>query len=324
MSQDKNLHSLKAEFRYKGKADRGFNTVSELINAKEDEKLARLLRYHGGEGVYGEELKKRFEFDMLLEFYNLLLIGALAGYIPPEFDEEMREEMKLILSHRAVSNYYTHYYPYKLTEYSLAYVRSGKWVEATPSNISLNAFNNFISLNRMLKRDKELERFTNMLDHVSYGDDNIDEVNAILSSYSRLNAAITSKQKSADEQAVWGFFKYSAFLSQLKEVLQSVEEYPLLQSGMWLYHGYFFDRMNAKMKSFFNLAFENIREAISSPQTFSSIAYEVYGEKVPEDFDENELKEYASAIVGASKNDVEFILEKHWPEPLKLYFKDSL
>lgn len=324
MSQDKNLYSLKAEFRYKGKADRGFKTVSDLIDTKQDNKLARLLRHHDDGDVYGEELKKRFEFDMLLEFYNLLLIGALAGYIPPTFDEEMRKEMKLILSHNAVRNYYTNYYPYKLAEYSLAYVRSEKWFESTSSNISLSAFNNFISLNRMLKRDKELERFTNMLDHVWYGDDNIDEVNEILSSYSKLNAAIISKQKSADEQAVWGFFKYSAFLSQLKEVMQSVEEYPLLQSGMWLYHGYFFDRMNVKMKSFFNLAFENIREAISSPQTFSNIAYEVYGEKVPEDFNENELKEYASAIVGASKNDVEFILDKRWSEPLKLYFMGSL
>jgi len=324
MIQEKNLNSLVGEFRDKGKAAKGFQHVSELIAAGKESELAHLLRNHQSHDVYGEELIKRFEVDTLLEFYNLLLIAALAGYIDPALNEKIRQEIKMVLSQRALKQYYINYYPYKLTEYCFAYVRFERYFDHRSNEISLSAFTSFISLSRMLKVDKEIERFLNMLDHVSYGDDSINDVNEILSSSSKLTEAILSKNKSADETAVLGFFKYTSFISQLKEILELLQEFPLLQSAMWLFHGYYFDRINIKMKDFFHIAFSNVEKALSSKETFENIAIQVYGEIVSDSISEMDLKEYAFSIVESAQKDVDYVLDKSWAKPIQSYFTGYL
>jgi len=281
-----------------------------------------LLRDHHIEGVYGAELTKRFEIDTLVEFYNLLLVGAKAGFISPAFDKELTTEIQIILSHPSVIPYYKKHYPYKLTEYTRQYVNEKKYFESIDNDSYLCCFTDFISLNRMLECDKDIEMFLDMLDFVLYGEESIDEVIGILSSYPKLSKALTAKTGGDKSRLVWGFFKYTAFLSQFKELIGSIENNPLLQSAMWLYHGYFFDRMNTKMKSLFDKAFQNIEKALISPEVFSNIAVEVYGKKIPKDFDENEIQQYSHLIIQKSKEDILFVLDPKWKNAMEKYFED--
>ncbi|MGO8056224.1 hypothetical protein, partial [Rhizobium leguminosarum] len=77
-------------------AAKGYKKLSKLIKNKEFEEIAELLRDHKEGAVYEKELKQRFEIDTLIEFYNLLLIAALAGYIPAEFEDALIDEIETI------------------------------------------------------------------------------------------------------------------------------------------------------------------------------------------------------------------------------------
>jgi hypothetical protein len=316
----RNLHSLKAEFHDKGDAARGHQTLMNFIEANKNKELAHLLRNHVKEAVYERELQQRFEVDTLFETYNLLLIAVLAGYIPPELDEQLSGEMQKILSHASVKPYYNKYYRYKLTDYTLQYVTEKKYFIHSKPDSNISPLNVFIALNRTLDSDEDLEVFLAMLDFVQYGDDSLDDVIEILSSYEKLNKAFTINRKTEEVKSVWGFFKYTTFLSQLREVIESVDNNPLLQSAMWLYHGYYLDRLNARMRSMFTTAFENLTKALSTPEVFQNLTAEFSGSDKANDYDEQELKEAAHAIVRKSQDDVLFMLDPKWKEPMKEYF----
>jgi hypothetical protein len=319
---NRNLESLIAEFRDKGKAVRGLKNIKNFINTNRNKALANLLRFHSPNGVYGAELVQRFEIDALIEFYNLLMIAAFAGYIPGKLNEALKKEIIETLGHDSVRPYYEKYYEYKMTEFTLEYVKKNKPCIQEANVLTLRIFNEFVSLNRMLKKDRDLERFLGMLDYVSYGDDSIEEVIEILSSYKKLNKTFTTKNKSEAQSAVWGFVKYTAFLSQLRDLLQVSEKYPLLQSSLWMFHGYYFDRMNTEMKDFFEKAFHNLEKTLSSPDVFSNITEELYKGDAPETFDENELNNISKLAVKQAREDINYVLDNKWGEQLKNYFKN--
>ena len=321
MELERNLTSLSAEFYAKGKTARGREVVLDLIHKKKDDALSHLLRDHTEESVYGKELVTRFEFDALIEFYNLLLVGVFSGYIPPKLNIDFLNEIDTVLSHRSVRPYYNAYYKYKLTDYTLRYFTKHAKGREMKFDSHLNTFNVFIALNRLLKNDKDIERFLGMLDHVSYGDDALDDVIAILSNSSKLSKIISGKKNSNEAKAVWGFFKYTSFLSQFRELLESRDDSPLLQSAMWYYHGYYFDRMNTTMRSVFKKAFKNISTAVSDPVTFRNMAAQLYGQKTGvDDIKVDDIKNIADAIVEKSRQDVEFILDKKWKSPMIDFF----
>jgi hypothetical protein len=318
---ERNLLSLTAELFDKGKAKRGYDIINLYIETGKDKELAYLLRDHNVESVYGEELIKRFEIDTLLEFYNLLFIAAVTGYVPYNLNKDLNDQVIKVLSHPSVKPYYETYYPYRLVEYTLKYVTTPKPIPQASSSLFLAAFSDFLSINRMLRRDKDIEVFRNLLDFVWYDDDvNLNSVIKILSSAEAINKAITAKEKNAESKAIWGFFKYTAFISQFRELLQSIEENKLLQSVMWMFHGYYLERMNKQMKDFFTLAFKNMEDALADPALYQNIALELYGVDAPVDFDEDELRAYAAQAVEQSKVDVSFILSNHWKNPIETFF----
>lgn len=318
--QKRNLQSLVAEFRDKGKALNGFKTINSYLQKKDSTALADLLRFHDPKPVYEAELLKRFEIDTLVEFYNLLVIAALSGYVPAQLSESLQLEIKTVLGHKSVMPYYVTYYPYKTTEYTLAYVQNQDWFSEVSVAGTEYLFNEFAALSRSLKKDKDIELFTGMLDFVSYGDHAINKVKKALLSYDKLHKSFTAADKSETDMAVWGFIKYTVFISQLKELILLAGNFPLLQSAMWLYHGYYLDRMNKEMNTFFAEAFENIGKILAEPATFEQIAEELYGEEVPDDFDPGELKQFAFNAVEQSKQDVMFILNPEWGNAMKQHF----
>lgn len=318
--QKRNLQSLVAEFRDKGKAFKGFETINSYLQKNDSEGLADLLRFHYPKPVYETELLKRFEIDTLIEFYNLLVIAALSGYIPAKLNESLQLEIKTVLGHESVVPYYTEYYPYKTTGYTLAYVQNQEWFNEVPGAGTEYLFNEFAALSRSLKKDEDIELFTGMLDFVSYGSHAINKVKKALLSYEQLHQSFTAADKSETDRAVWGFIKYTVFISQLKELMLQAGNFPLLQSAMWLYHGYYLDRMNHEMNTFFAEAFNNIGKILAEPATFEQIAEELYGEEIPDDFDPGELKQFAFNAVDQSKQDVLFILNPEWGNAMKQHF----
>ncbi len=320
--KERNLMSLKAEFHDKGKAARGFKNIMNFIDRNKETELKKLLRFHIPDGVYGQELIERFEIDALLEYYNLLLVAIFAGYVPGKFDEISSKEILAVIRHPSVMPYYNEYYKYKMISYTAEFAEENRYFELEGNSVTISAFNEFISLNRFLKRDKDVELFLGMLDYVWYGDNKISDIINILSSEEKINTAfITEAEKRTKAQCgVWGFIKYTIFLSQLKELLNSIDGYPLLQSSFWMFHGYFFERMNEEMKSIFHRAFENLEESFSNPLIFKNLIEEVYGGEAPEDFNEVQLSEFAANAIRQSREDVDYVLDRKWSDPLRDYF----
>ena len=74
------------------------------------------------------------------------------------------------------------------------------------------------------------------------------------------------------------------------------------------------------MKDFFALAFKNMEDALTDPALYQNIALELYGVDAPVDFEEKQLRTYAALAVKQSKDDVSFILDKDWKNPMEAFF----
>ena len=307
-SEERNLFSLKAEYHDKGKAMRGLKTITTFIKNEDAKGLAHLLRFHSPEGVYGKELIQRFEIDALLEFYNLLIVAVAAGVVPPGLNSDLREEIITVLNHKSVIPYYTKHYQYKMLSFTLQYVQEKSYTQ-NKSISDAAIFYGFLSLNRSLKEDEDLERFMGVLDYVWYENANLDDVNKILSSLKKLEKTLTKKKRNEADKGVWGFIKYTTFLSQLAMLLRQATDNSFLQAAMWHYHGYYLDRMNQKMILIFDTAFKNIQLAISDERNFKSIINEIYADT------ENttnliETLKYVNEEIKKSMEDVKFVLSR--------------
>ncbi|MEO8172723.1 MAG: hypothetical protein ABI581_06555 [Sediminibacterium sp.] len=295
-----------------------------FIEGGRSKELKHLLRFHIPESVYGDELVQRFEIDALIEYYNLLLVAVFSGYVPGKLDEEIINEIVSILDHPSVTPYYTEHYKYKMVSQSLQYARENRQFNQEGNAITISVFNEFIALNRVLKRDKDIERFLGMLDHVSYSNQNLTAVTKILSSYTKLNTTFTTKEKTTADHAVWGFIKYTVFLSQLKALLLATTDYPLFQSSIWMFHGYYFEQMIKKVKIIFTATFDNLEKVLSNKEVFKHVLQDIYQSPSPENIDEEQLMDFAKAAILQSKEDVAFVLNEKWGYPLKEYFKNSI
>jgi hypothetical protein len=313
----RNMHSLRAEFFVNGKPSEGYKHLHTMVKKNEFNKIDYLLRYHKPNGVYGYELQIRFHIDALIEYYNLLLVGVMAGYIPPELDAPERDDILMLLGNRAVQPYYMERYSYPMTALTLKYVQKQEWTKVEATDVSITVFNELIMLNRQLRTDKDIIRFTGMLDFVVYKSVSLKDVLKVLSSEKRLSAVLSSKKTNRPlHSAVWGFMKYTAFMSQMRQVLEETRGQPLLQSAVWLYHGYYFEQMNNQMSAFFEIAFDCLGKALVELNSVEQLAEEIFGEEVPEEFDGKQLKEMAAKIVTQARTDFEYVLNRDFGKAL--------
>lgn len=320
---DRNYDSLKAEFYEKKMPSQGFELINQLILENRKIDLYALLDDHKKRSYYGLELQQRFWTDELIGYYNFLLIAVFAGFIPRKFNNDLRQEINKIMSYEAVVEYYRINYPYKLAGYTCEFSLNEMEYNGETNEESLRIFNEYISLNRFLKNDDDVDVFLAMLDYVSYGEYDISDVIKSLKSFEKLSQIITSKDKSALAQGVWGFIKYTSFISQLRTLMESADDFPILQSAIWLYHEYYFNRLQMKMKSFFDIAFFNLEKTMNNELLFKEMVEGLYNQNVPEDFNYKELMEFSIKEISDAKDDISYILNENWSLATEDYFKES-
>ncbi|MFN5003832.1 MAG: hypothetical protein ACK5FZ_06915 [Bacteroidota bacterium] len=334
--QERNLHSLTSEFHNRGKAARGLKTIRSHIKRGKMKALANLLDHHDNVegGYWGEELIQRFEIDALLEFYSLLVVARAAGYIPAVFGRRLNEEIKTVLTYESVIPYYTKHYPYKMLTYALLYAQ-GKRINTTQTSIGDTAiFNGFAALSRALKKDEDMERFMGMLDHVWYDGYEISDVIKILSNANALSQALTTKNKTEAEIAVMGFVKYSAFLGQLRLLMEAARHNPMLQSAMWLFHGYYLDRLHKKMSRVFAGALKNLEKGMAKPGVIKQMTDEIANHHENKQrkkktssktklLEEKVLKAAIKDSLKQTRADVAYVLNPKWGTPLKKFFEHA-
>ncbi len=320
--QLRNLNSLTAEFHNRGDAAKGLKNIKKHIKQRKDKKLANLLDHHLNRknGYSGKELAQRFEIDVLIGFYNLLLVARIAGYIPVSFGKALTNEIVMVLEKAQVREYYTEHYPYEMTNYTLSYV-TGKGKLPVNSDGHTAVFNSFAALNRTLRKDDDIDHFLGMLDYVWYDGYMIDDVIDTLKSPQEFAKAITRKHKNECDHAVLGFVKYIDFLSQLKSLMMAAKNNPLLQSAMWMFHGYYLDRMNKKMSRVFDQAFYNLQKSLGKKEVLEGLVTELIGDKLIDKVESKQLKGLMEGAINQAREDVSFMMDRKWGKPLKKYFR---
>lgn len=315
----RNYYSLKAEFFDNKNASKGLDIIKSYLQNSDTKNLEKLLGTHLERGYYGEELKQRFYVDDLLSYYNIVFIGILSGYIPQKLNEDIIKEILSVLDNPAVKEYYDKHYPYKLCTYVRHFFKNELNLNLETNLSTTKFFNEFITLTRTVKIDKDIVVFLGMLDFVSYGDTKIDDVINTLKVFKLLNEVFTSKKDNYLDQAVWGFIKYTSFTTQLRELLENTSNYPMLQSAIWSYYEYNFGQLNTKMKPFFDEAFSNLEKTMNDKQLFIELIEELYNNEIPDEIDENELMIYTLDAIKKSRQDVEYVLDmERWNTQLYL------
>ncbi|MBL7718453.1 MAG: hypothetical protein JNL72_06440 [Flavipsychrobacter sp.] len=327
-NQQRNLASLTSEYKDNSKAAKGYTLLRGMMNDPNPAhlgKVAHLLRYHAPIGVYDEELKQRFAVDQLIEYYNLCFVGALAGFLPATLDADTTREIKSILGHHDVKPYYSQYYPYYLASVTLHYATHGPAKDWEIARNSTGLFYNFLMLNRSIKHDKDIEVFLNLLDHVAYTAPDGKRIADIamlmnaLKSKEQMGALLADHTRPALAKALYGFFKFGEFLSNFKTLLDKSESYPALQSAMWLYHGYYLDRLGAEVKTAFLDGFKHIADNLAANYTELFPEPEDEDDQEEEQLSADEQKENVLAIMSRMRDNILYVLQPRYKEPLERY-----
>lgn len=321
--QTRNLNALLAEMHQTGKAAKGLLIIQTYLEKNDHEGLAHLLRYHIPDGVYDEELKQRFKVDALIEFYNLLTIAALCAYVPLTLNPSICAEIKTILELEAVKKYYTEFYPYEMTHYTLQFVKGEHALKEQAIPLNTLAFFNLLTLHRQLKKDKAIERFLGMLDSVNYDTENLSTVINTLKNQEELTTALSRKISNENDTAIWGFIKFVSFLNELTTLLESVASFPPLQSAIWLFYGYYLDHLNTHMKSIMNEAFGNLQIALSNSRVFNAMSETNTDSLNADSLSQKELNDHAATMIENLKANLIPVLNTEHRNGIKPLFKQG-
>jgi hypothetical protein len=312
-------------------AKSGYNNLSVMMNKEEGittkgladkelylskSSLRKLLHHHREGTVEEEELWLRFETDALLQYYALLQVSLIAGFIPPGLDDRTRAEARRVLGNEWVKKYYEENYPYFLPQLMRLFAEKAIAYEAAQPELSRKLFNEFLLANRTIEQDEDVDVFLKMLDYVSYGDIGLNDLVALLKDADALSKSLFKEDKTVLDQSLWGFIKYTHFLGLLRAVLQKAEAVPLLQSAMWEYHSYWFRIMADTMKQFFDTAFANLTKAIAdTPEP------ELMQQSDADDFSYAAVQEQMQQLVRTAGADVAYMLNEKMGDAVRGFYE---
>lgn len=241
------------------------NTFFHGTSAPEADKLARfdrrasgsvrlkhLLRHHQLQGVSDKnEIHLRDSFDSLLAFYSLLEIAILIDFVREPDTDEFWETVQLNLSHTDVRRYYEEHYPLYLPK--LLRQRLDREITPKESKHSKTAvlFSAFLSLENRTSWDPDIDIFLRLLDYFYFGNVRLETLMSVLMKKEEFMRRILRAPQERDvlDMALQGFRKFLLFSQELDGLLQQSSEFPLLQSAMWHYHGYWFRAIGKQIES---------------------------------------------------------------------------
>ncbi|REJ81330.1 MAG: hypothetical protein DWQ44_09760 [Bacteroidetes bacterium] len=270
MDKDYNLRILITQFRNKGPAAKGFRSLNKLIKDKNTKYLERLLRNHRDNPITSwEEIEFRDNVDYLLEFYSILFVAIIAGYIDKFLPEKLRHEIIDNLSNEVVKKYYKEYYPLPLLPVFLKYLVpekvTFKLIQNYENNMEKILFEKFLLINYDIRNDEEINDFLWFLDDGLINDYDADDVVNLLKDRKKIISALS---KSDDEgtlkSVITGFIKYLNFLNSYSRLLKQCEIYPYLYTSFYHFQGYWFFRLTKKFGNVISKGLDNINYSLEN------------------------------------------------------------
>lgn len=262
-----NFEVISQQYRKKGAALRGFRTLNPLIKNDATQSLQKLLRNHYVEPIDSIlEVKQRDDIDFLIDYYSILEIGLIANYFPNPLPPNVENEIKHILNDDFVKRYYTKHYPISLPQLILRQVienEGQRYFDHHTTHNSATLFERFLILNHYVKNDKDIDQFLWFLDDGWDHGYAISDLWNVLDNDQILIHKLRSTKNHPLNSALWGFIKYTQFLTDFADLIKDSEEDKLLQSAFWHHQSYWLDHMNGKIGDIISIGITNIQKSMS-------------------------------------------------------------
>lgn len=285
-TQEVNLLDLRERYEQSPSVTTAIGIVTHYPSSK----LERLLRFHGDDPVHGDETTRRASVDELLEYYSLMEVACIAGYVPRRLPADYAAIAISRLANPSVRRYYQEYYPLLLPQLHVQRLR-GRWTRTEAGAATGSLFVAFTSLSRVTT-DPHVDTFLWLLEDGSVGTTSLEDLLAVLADpvkfaevlfkgspevmqadedvwrvisdaaalsnptelLARLQPPIVELDKA--EQSLHGFRKFLLFCRDLNRLLETASDRPLIQSAMWHYHAYWFGEMGRKLRPYLESAID--------------------------------------------------------------------
>ncbi|MEN9910383.1 MAG: hypothetical protein RLZZ540_3542 [Bacteroidota bacterium] len=318
-----NLEIITKQFRKKGAAAKGYATVNKLLKENEDVNLKILLRNHKTNPVISFlEVKERDNIDFLIDYYSILEIGLISGYLPNPLPLKIENEAKKILTNEFLNKYFTKHYPLLLPQLLVKQLtkHSGQpYFDKSYSTNSSTIYDRFLMLRQFIKDDTDIDQFLWFLDDGYTAGYTILDLWNILADKSLIEYKLGRNNKHPLNSALWGFVKYIQFLSDFAALLRDAEKDTLLQAALWHHQSYWFEHLKERVEDIINIGIKNIRESMKNINSNEIIADKNSFLNSEEDI---ALWQNNSLLLNGIEDDVNYLLNNNLGQPLINYFNE--
>lgn len=235
----------------------GKRLVDTMKKTGSIKKLAHLLRHHLEEPINNDETWNRDKVDYLLEYFSMMCLAWITGYLKKEDIEELRKECLNYLGEAAIYRYYSEHYILLLPQLLYHSLRDNIDLSIDSGSGAVDEFLEFHQLNQTIDND-DTNQFLWFLDGGRNDGFRLKDIRDVLRNPDAVFDMLQEENKDdALHECVRGFFDYLQFADQLDLFLRKTSN-PLHRSAYWYYHEYWFSKIGKKLMD----AVENFFEGI--------------------------------------------------------------
>jgi hypothetical protein len=247
MYLNKKVSDFKSLFLYSStSALQGKKIIDSFLFKNDVAGFTYLLRHHEEESIDDDETFSRDHVDYFIEYFSLISIAVLTGYLTKNDLQVLRPEITYYLGNAPLKRYYYKNYPLILPQILLEIVLNENFTYAETTEQS-DTFLRFHALNQTIDND-DVNQFLWFLDGGENDGYDIDDLTKTLKNFSNTTALLQKNEKDALSQSVRGFLDYISFIESFSTFLYGVDN-PLHQSAFWYHHEYWFNKIKLKLKS---------------------------------------------------------------------------
>ncbi|MET0571135.1 MAG: hypothetical protein ABWZ79_06890 [Pedobacter agri] len=229
-------------------------------------KLGQLLRSHDDEPIYEDETYLRDDIDYFLEYFSILSLGHITGYLSLKDLEEDKTEILYYLGLEPLKAYYYEHYPLELPQILFEVLKEGRPFKKTRHSAnSDNLFFKFHALNQTIDND-EVNQFLWFLDNGYTDNFNVRDLKDMLNDTKKCFKKRT--EDSVLGQAISGFFMYLDFLELLDQFLKKPGN-TSYRAAYWTYHAYWLSRIDKQLRASLKRFFNGLEDFLSHKEELS-------------------------------------------------------
>ncbi|KEY20086.1 hypothetical protein [Kaistella antarctica] len=322
--KDVNFEIITKQYREKGPAAKGFETLSALMKDDELLSLRILLRNHLQSPIETTlEVDERDNIDFLIDYYSILEIGLIANYFPNPLPAEVEREIEFILKNKFVNQYFTQYYPLILPQILMKQVLESNgemYFQRQSVENSAGLFDRFLMLNQVKRNDEDINQFLWFLDDGWTGGYSITDFWKVLKDRDLIKDKLDLANNNPLNSSLWGFIKYTQFLADFADLLRDSREDALLQSSFWHYQSYWFEHMKNGLGDIVEIGLKNISESVINLNEAEIIKDK--GSFLNSKKEIDEWQESSLELEGVEE-DITYLLNQELGEPLRKFYSQS-